>query len=458
MLILKFGGASLADVANFENSLSWVLRQDRVVVVVSAMKGVTNQLLECLSHAEKREHECFNDILDSMRLKHDQVIDQLVEEPEIIRMRISSLFLEARTLLQGVASLCEITPRAHDRLVSLGEKLSARIFASILNSRGRRAEPIDGEKILITDKRFGNAYPILEPSKNLCEKLLNPLLLDGVVPVITGFTGSTEDGLTTTLGRGGTDLSASMVAQCLDAHECWFLKEVDGIMSSDPRVVSEAHTLKEMSYREVAELSFFGAKVLHPIAIQPLKKAGITARILNVYNPDFEGTVVSSKVQPLHTAAKAISCMSDIGLITIEGDGMQGVVGLAARVFQAVARVQANVLMISQSSSEQNLCLVVKDEDAIRVVETLNSELELEIVKGLVDSVSLRSDQSIISLVGEGMTGCPGVSGKLFSILGEYGINVTMIAQGSSEVNISFLIQDEMASKAMIVIHRGLEL
>lgn len=456
MLILKFGGASLADVSNFENSIRWIVRQKQALVVVSAMQGVTNQLLECLNLAESREYSRFDEILDSIRFRHDQVIQKLVRDPEIVNQQIAELFQEARTLLEGVASLCEITPRAHDRLVSLGEKLSTRVLVAALNSCEFKADAVYGENVLVTDARFGNAFPGFESSKIACEKVLIPLVEKGVTPVVAGFTGATEDGLTTTLGRGGTDLTASMLARCLGANECWFMKEVDGIMSTDPRIVREAHTIEEMSYREVAELSFFGAKVLHPIAIQPLKISGIPARILNVYKPEFQGTLVKSVVNRTDDAVRALSCMSDVGLITIEGDGMQGVVGLASRAFQAVAKVHANILMISQSSSEQNICLVVKGDDADQVIKALNDTFELELVKGFIESISLRRNQSIISLVGEGMAGCPGVSGKLFSILGQSGINVTMIAQGSSEVNISFLIHSEMISQAMIAIHRGL--
>ena len=455
---MKFGGASLANSENFSNAVDWIIKQRKVVVVVSAIKNATNELIECLNFAELGNYQQVSDKLLSLRESHNRIIKDLVNEPESLDLEISALFIEARTLLQGVASLKEITPRAHDRLLSLGEKLSSRILAEVINARGQTAQAIEGERVLLTDNRFTNAYPNYEESKSLCSENLLPLLNTGVIPVVAGFTGATKEGLTTTLGRGGTDLTASVLARCLEATECWFLKEVDGIMTTDPRIVQEAHTILEMSYREVAELSFFGAKVLHPIAIHPLKISNIPARILNVYKHDFSGTIIKSELNDINHPARAISSLSDVALITIEGDGMQGVVGLAGRVFHAVAQSETNILMISQSSSEQNICLVVQGNDASRVVQKLEIELELELVKGLVEKVNLDRNYSIISLVGEGMAGYPGISGLLFSILGEAGINVKMIAQGSSEVNISFMIPTKNIPSAMTLIHEGLKL
>ena len=455
---MKFGGASLADSENFNNAIGWILKQKEAVVVVSAMKNVTNELMQCLHLAQDGNYEDVSENLNLLRERHTQVIGNLIKESESLDLEISALFIEARTLLHGVSSLQEITPRAHDRLLSLGEKLSARILAAALENRLKKAQVVDGEKVLLTDDRFTNAYPKYEESKTLCDQVIKPLLNQDVIPIVAGFTGATSEGLTTTLGRGGTDLTASMLARCLEAEECWFLKEVDGIMTTDPRIVSQAHSINEMTYREVAELSFFGAKVLHPIAIHPLKVSKIPARILNVYKHDFLGTLIKTELADVTRHGRALSCLSDVGLITIEGDGMQGVVGLASRVFKAVAESDTNILMISQSSSEQNICLVVRGIHSLKVAEALENELELELVKGLVEKIKLEKNYSIVSLVGEQMAGFPGISGRLFSILGEAEINVKMIAQGSSEVNISFMIPTEKVSQAMVQIHQGLRL
>ena len=458
MLIMKFGGASLADSENFNNVIDWILKQQEAVVVVSAMKNVTNELMRCLNLAQHGQYEEVSECLNLLRERHSQVVKNLIKECESLNLEISTLFIEARTLLHGVSSLQEITPRAHDRLLSLGEKLSARILAAALENRLKKAQVVDGEKVLMTDDRFTNAYPLYGESKALSNQVIKPLLDKGIIPIVAGFTGATSEGLTTTLGRGGTDLTASMLARCLGAQECWFLKEVDGIMTTDPRIVQQAHSITEMTYREVAELSFFGAKVLHPIAIHPLKIAKIPARILNVYKHEFRGTLIKTELADITNRGRALSCLSDVGLITIEGDGMQGVVGLASRVFNAVAKSDTNILMISQSSSEQNICLVVQGDHSTKVTKALENELELELVKGLVDKIKLEKNYSIVSLVGERMAGCPGISGRLFSILGEAGINVKMIAQGSSEVNISFMIPNENISQAMVQIHQGLRL
>jgi aspartate kinase len=268
-----------------------------------------------------------------------------------------------------------------------------------------------------------------------------------------GFVGASTEGITTTLGRGGTDLSASVLAQVLDAEGVHYLKEVDGIMSADPRLVPTAQRIDRLSYEEVAELSYFGAKVLHPVAVHPLREAGIPASIRDVHDFSSPGTLVGPAEADHDQGAKAITTIPDVCVVTVEGGGMQGIPGMAGRVFHATSREGVNVLMISQASSEQNISLVVPGVDGPRTRDLLEAEFELELLKGRVEGVGTLPRMAILSLVGDGMHGGPGIAGKLFSALGDGGINIALICQGSSERNVSFLVCHSQVQEALRRIH-----
>ncbi|PCJ21354.1 MAG: aspartate kinase [Candidatus Cloacimonadota bacterium] len=463
MIVMKFGGASLQDDFNFANVIKVVQenKEKNPIVVVSAMKGVTDLLLESIHFAVQRENLKLSNHLKKIKEKHINVIESLIKNEKKrtdVLKDLEKHLLDLGYLLNAVSVLKEYTKKSWDMILSYGEKLSSRILIDLMLSHNINAVQVLGEEVIVTDSNFNSAYPNFSLTKKKSNQILKPMIKKGFTPVIAGFTGATKDGETTTMGRGGSDLSASIIGACMDCEEVWFLKEVDGIMTHDPRVVSEASLIKEITYSEVAELSYFGAKVLHPIAIHPLKENGIIARIKNVYDVNSDGTKVSAlittntnKLKPV----KAISVINDICLLTIQGEGMIGIPGVAAKVFTCLADSMINVLMISQSSSEQNICIVINKVDRKSAINKLNEKFELEILKGLMGSIKVQESFSVLSLVGKEMAGTSGVCGKIFSILGQGDINIVMIAQGSSELNISFLIEKSKSKLAVNLLHKA---
>jgi len=459
VIIMKFGGASLADTDNFSNVCGCVMKalDSDPIIVVSAMKGVTAALIDAISHSEKREPEQAEKLLETIGQKHRVVIEDLCLDANRKSKALDFLdevLEELRSICHGISALKESTPRAQDYVLSFGEKLSASILAAVLGE-SIKVQTVFGEEIIITDDQFGSAYPRYDLTiKQGCKRLLE-VLDSGRIPLVAGFTGATEKGETTTLGRGGTDFSATIIGSCMEVSEVWFMKEVDGIMSADPRVVPEARSITAMNYREVAELSFFGAKVLHPISIHPLKEKAIPAFIKNVYNPDFGGTRVHLDTESRSQAGKAVTCIQGVSMISVEGDGMMGIPGVAGRAFTSIAKGGVSILMISQSCSEQSICFAVKGEHRDAAVRALTQEFELELLKKKIDEIEAIDEVAIVCLVGAGMSGTPGVAGMLFSTLGKSKINVMMIAQGSSEVNVSFLVESGAANRAIECIHQA---
>ncbi len=295
---------------------------------------------------------------------------------------------------------------------------------------------------------------LVPPSRIRTRERLLPLIEGGIIPVITGFIGATEDGATTTFGRNASDYSAAVLGALLGADEVWKWTDSDGIMSADPRAVPQAKPLPSLSYAEAAELAYFGSKVLHPASILPAVEAGVPYRIVNSFNPELPGTVLTAATEVTPHAVKAVTAIRHQALVTVQGVGLSGVVGAAARVFGAVAQANTNVLMISQASSESNICFVIPDSQVERTQETLSRQLADELSTHAVDSVSAKRPVAIVTVVGAGMAGTPGIAGRLFSCLGASGINVMAIAQGSNEYNISLVVSDEQALEAVRAAHR----
>jgi bifunctional aspartokinase / homoserine dehydrogenase 1 len=459
VIVIKFGGAALGDADNFSNVAKCVERlKDRTpIVVVSAMKDVTCYLIEAIGYAEKRESQKAENLLETIGQKHQEVIETLILQQDRKSQALDFLhevLEELQSICHGISALKECTLKAQDYVLSFGEKLSARVLAGVL-TEVIQVQAIFGEEVIVTDDQFGSAYPRYELTQPKTQKRLLEVIDSGKIPLISGFTGATQKGETTTLGRGGTDFSASIIGSCMNVCEVWFMKEVDGIMSADPRVVQQARSIKMMNYREVAELSFFGAKVLHPTSIHPLKEKSIPALIKNVYNPDFEGTRIHLDTEQRVKPGKAVTSIPDVSMISVGGDGMMGIPGVAGRAFTSIARAGVNILMISQSCSEQSICFAIKGEDRKAAIKALTQEFELELLKEKIDEIEATDDVAIVCLVGAGMSGTPGVAGMLFSTLGKEGINVMMIAQGSSEVNVSFLVEAKEAERAIQCIHQA---
>jgi len=456
MLVHKFGGTSVADAERIREAAALVLAQKRpAAVVTSAMAGVTDKLVELAQTACGGHAAQFEALWSELRKKHIRTAKALTDAGPL-RDRLTGLLetsvLELRQLLNGVFLLRELTARSRDLILSFGERLAAPLFASALAMRGLDFQVVDARDILRTDDQFGKANVDLDASRELTRRLVLPLAAH-TVPVITGFIGRTADGLTTTLGRGGSDYTAALVGSFLEADEIVIWTDVDGVMTADPRVVREARVLESISYREAAEMAYFGSRVLHPSTMIPAEVSGIPLRIRNSFHPEQPGTLIARGGGGEFDGVKTVSSISDMALVSVEGKGMIGVAGVAGRTFAATARARVSVFMISQSSSEQNISFLVPREDGPRVVAELEKEFELERLRRRIDCIAVQAPVGILAIIGEGMKGAPGICQRLFAALGRANINVLAIAQGSSEVNVSVVVDQADLTRAVGATH-----
>jgi aspartate kinase len=460
MIVMKFGGTSLGDGEAINRAVDIViqaLKDKGGVVVVSAMSGVTDTLLSAATSAAQGDAETFRRARWALSDRHRLAMTEAIsyEEARLQLMEeIEALLSDFESLCRSIHILGELTARGSDAVASLGERLTARILAAALRDRGERATAVEATEAIVTNGRHGSATPLMDETREAAQARILPLLAQGVTPVVTGFIAATKDGVTTTLGRGGSDYTAAILGACLDSDEVWIWTDVDGVMTADPRVVPEARTLPEISYAEAAELSYFGAKVLHPKTILPAVERGIPLRIVNTFNPSHPGTLIVAEAEPSEFAVKGITSIEGLSLVTVEGRGMLGVPGIAARVFTAVAQEGISVLMISQSSSEQNICFVIRQESVERALRALEAAFELELARRNVDRIWAQDEVSIVAVVGAGMKGTPGIAAKVFGALGKHGVNVISIAQGSSEYNISFVVDEGDMEDAVRYIHQ----
>lgn len=470
MIVMKFGGTSVGtteSIAQVAEIVAKAVAQQAqaetpgVLVVTSAMSGVTNALISSAQAAATGDETPYREGRSQLLVKHQVVAGQLIEDG-VERAALGRLFdnrlREFERLCRSIAVLGELTQRGLDVVSGVGERLSAPLLAAVLRARGVKAQFVDAGELIITDDSFGSANPLMEPTVARCRDRLLPMIQSGVVPVITGFVGATENGVPTTLGRGGSDYSAALLGAALDVDEIQIWTDVDGVMTADPRIVKNARSMTELSYEEVAELAYYGAKVLHPKTATPAVEKKIPLRVLNTFNPSHPGTRIIEKTDGHSQGVKAITAVRDMRLITVAGRGMIGIPGIAARTFGTVARQSANVLMISQGSSEQSICFVVPDAEAEGVVVALNIEFARELSQHLIEEISSQSDIVIVAVVGSGMKGTPGIAARVFNALGAHNINVIAIAQGASEANISLVVLQAAADDAIRAIHDAFEL
>ncbi len=460
MKVLKFGGSSLATPERIRDAAQIVVgatKNDRIVVVVSAFQGITNQLLEC-AHLAESGNASYQSLFDEIARRHRSVLNALLgrRQRAAIRRRIDTMLEELREVLHGIALLRYCPPLSLDLTASFGERLSAQIFSEFL-SRFHPAIFVDARNIITTDAHFTHAAVHFEKTNPQIRLRLGKLPRVGrktPIAVVTGFIGATEDGRTTTLGRNGSDYTAAIVGAALDASLIEIWTDVDGILSADPSAVPSAFTLPSMSYEEAMELSYFGAKVLHSATIAPAVAKNIPILIKNTLNPSSPGTLISRRAQPLDGVAKGISSVDGITLLTLRGMSMVGVPGTAERLFRALASHRVNVILISQASSEHTICFAVSTNDVAHARRAVHAEFRFELQHKLT-SLDEKDAQTIIAIVGDGMKGTPGVAGKVFNALGRNNINVSAIAQGASERNISFVIDSAQKVRALNVIHQA---
>ena len=464
LIVMKFGGTSVGSAKRIAQAAQLAAdtaaKGHQVVVVTSAMSKVTDGLIAAARQAstgqwDPRQRQ---DLFD----RHKAVADALVagndtrhgELLDILRQRLDRF----EKLCYGLSMVHELTPRLLDAISGMGEMLAAPLVAAAIAARGRTSAAVDATELIVTTDQFGGAEPLMDQTRAKTAARLKPAIARGEIPVVTGFIGATADGVTTTLGRGGSDYSASIVGAALDADEVWIWTDVDGVMTANPAEVSEARTLSDISYSEASELAYYGAKVLHYKTILPAFRRRIPVRILNSFNPAHPGTRVSVDGDPSASGVKAVTSIRGVILVAINGTGMQGIPGIVAKAFDVVAEQQANVLMISQASSENNICFVLSAAEAPRVAAALRSALEVELMRGNIDEITAEQQVAIVAAIGDRMRGTPGIAATVFGALGREGINVIAISQGSSERNISLVVTEDDATAAVRAIHRAFRL
>jgi aspartokinase/homoserine dehydrogenase 1 len=463
-LVMKFGGTSVGSAQAMRETAVLIQHTKKqwgqTVAIVSAMGSkpvkVTDLLLNGAHSAANGDGETYQRLAEQLRQIHFEAIDGLLA-PDGERQQVlveNGRFIDRfAAFCQAVYVLGELTPRALDTVGGMGEQMSARIMAAYLRQTGTPAEAIDATELIVTDSNFQNATPQFEATKQKTEARLRPLLAKGVVPIVTGFIAANAEGITTTLGRGGSDYTGAILGEALAADEVWIWTDVDGVMTADPRLVPGARSIPQLSYREVSELAFYGAKVLHPKTMRPCVENGIPLRIKNTFNPEHPGTVIVPDVPNGNGGIKAVTAINNLSLVTVEGKGMMGIPGIAARTFGAVARDNQSVLLISQASSEQSICFATPDDATKRIIRSLEDEFKVELARQDIDRIWAQEPVSIVTIVGAGMRGTPGIAGRIFTALGEKSVNAIAIAQGSSECSISVVVEDGDTATAVAHIH-----
>jgi aspartate kinase len=455
---MKFGGTSVgsAERMRVAAQLAADERKKRpVAVVVSAMSKVTDLLLDTMRRAEAGDLPGMEKNLATLRARHEDACIALLPESRhgAVLGGIRGLVEEFERIVRGMAMLGERPPRSVDEAVAIGERLSALLVSEHLNAEGTPSTAVNAREVVVTDAVFGNASPLMEPTCEKARAHLLPLLEQGSMPIITGFNGATADGRPTTLGRGGSDFSASILAAALDAAELWIWTDVDGIMSADPRLVPDAEVLQEITYAEAAELAYAGAKVLHPRTLAPLADKKIPVWSKNSFAPEKPGTKIVPSVAA-GTGTRAVASMKNVALLAIEpaSPELNGV-QVMARALDAVARANVEVLLVSSSSYRQNFCFLVRQEELERTREALESVLALELAHNYLKPIHVDEDVGLLAAVGEGMQGKAGLAGRIFTAISRVQVNVIAIAQGSSELTIAVVVRRDGLESAVKAVH-----
>jgi bifunctional aspartokinase / homoserine dehydrogenase 1 len=468
--VMKFGGTSVGDASCIRSVVEIIAaasRQCSVAVVVSAMGGVTNRLIEAATESKAGNEVAVAEIFAQLRKQHDDVVTALIHSEEgrlRLEKTLNQLFVDGERLCQGTIFLRELTPRTLDAISGLGERLCAPLVAAALAEISVASESIEATELVVTDSYHGGAEPWIDLTRARCQARVAPLLEAGIVPVVTGFIGASDDGILTTLGRGGSDYSATILGAALDADEVVIWSDVPGLLTADPRLIADACTIAEISYREAAELAYFGAKVLHPKTLRPVIESGIPIWIKSTFAPEQSGTKITP-TGPLHTGGvTALTAMRDAALITVAVSGnqtqggTQSVPDALARTVATAAAVRADVLLVSQASAHNDICLVVSSSAAKRTVEALRHEFSPDLMRETVGHTVFDTAVSVITLVGQNLRTAPGTVARTFAALGQENVDIIAAMHGSSDCSMSFVVPQQDIQIALASLHRELEL
>lgn len=453
--VMKFGGSSVADAGCISRVAKLVFEaaeQGPVCVVVSALKGTTDMLLEAAERAERGDPG-YMELTDRLVTRHRETIRGLHPNESGVQVQglVDAMFDELKSVFHGVELVRECTDRTADLIAGFGELLSVRILESVLLTLGGVPDVIDPRRCIITDHRHRNAR-VNRPLTY--ERLREEVSRCGGLVLVPGFIAATAEGVTTTLGRNGSDYTASLLAAATHAQELQIWTDVDGVLSADPRFVPDAFLVPELTFAEAAELSYFGAEVLHPSTMLPVVELDIPVSIRNTWNPTGPGTRITVHARSRFEIA-GIASIDNVAIVNVEGSGMVGIPGIAARLFAAIARAEANIIMISQASSEHTVCLCFREADAQRALRELEREFVAEIVSGEIENPRIQDGMEIVAIIGEAMRGHAGISGRLFHALGQAKVSVHAIAQGSSERNISFIVAESEREHTLRTVHNA---
>ena len=456
-LVIKYGGTSISaskDIQAVTRHLCDLSRKNQTVVVCSATSGTTDDLIEISESIKKENRSKAEQLASKITNRHKQLAEQTIKKPEIrkkLLARFDQDFEELVALIDAMVLLGEVTPRTMDYLFSFGERLSIKLVSSAIIDSGRKSVSLTGKEVgIVTDSNFGESKPLIDTTRLRVSKTVDELFAKETIPVVGGFVGADQHGHVTTFGRGGSDYSATIIGSCIRADEIWLMSDVDGLMTAAPKIVKNAKLLKEVSYIEAVEMALFGAKQIHPRTFEPILAKKIPIKIRNSFNVSNEGTLVSASTSA--AVRNTIKCVSNIrnnGLIDIQGGSMVGTPGTAVKIFATLAKAGINVMMISQNPSESSITIVVKNADLDKAVNTLEMELLGKIIKKL----DVTTNVAIIALIGSGMRGTVGVASKVFGAVERIGINVSMITQGSSELNLAFVVKNPDAPAAVRALH-----
>jgi aspartate kinase len=463
-VVMKFGGTGVDSCRNLLNVSELVTNYKRdngyeIVVVVSAVRGVTDSLLNLTDSINKHENVSIQDFLANLRRIHIKIIEDCIHSKKLhglAKEKITDILGELKEVLGGIVILREVTPKSLDYLLSFGERLSASLVSFALQEKGESTECLTGKEVgIVTDSNFGTAKPLMDTTRLRVRHRIERLLETKKIPVITGFIGSDQNDNITTLGRGGSDYTATIIAASINADETWLWTDVDGLMTADPKIASDAQVLKEISFSEAMEMALFGAKYMHPRALEPVIEIGIPVRIRNTMNPSNLGTMISQNPSDRSKKiVKSVSAIRQTGLIDVGGTAMANAPGTAAKIFDVLAKKDINIIMISQSPSESSISMVLRKND----IEKAVSILELNLLGRVIRNVEVNSNVSVIAVVGSGMRGIKGVAARVFSAVARENVNVIMIAQGSSQLNLAFVVSDNDCETAVRALHREFDL
>ena len=459
-LVMKFGGTAVDSgkkIVHIANLIkSYHNKGNEIIGVFSAVTGMTDEILNVSEYVLKRDKKKIKDFINKTRAIHVGIIQNCIRNKNYKAKAlqvVEVLLEEMENILNGVVLLTEVTEKAMDYLLSFGERLLTPIVSYSLLDKGLDSVYLTGKEAgILTDSKFGQARPLIDTTKIRVKYHIDPLLKENKIPVITGFIGADQNGNITTLGRSGSDYTATIIAVCIEADEVWLWTDVNGLMTADPQIVKEAKVLKEVSFAEAIELSLFGAKYMHPRALEPVMDTKIPIRIRNAFNLSNEGTIISKNPsKSSQKIVKSIIAIRNTALIDVSGGGMVGAPGTAAKIFDALARKSVNIMMISQSPSESSISMVVKKDD----LDTAITTLDLTLLDKVIKNVRVNEDVAVVAVVGSGMRGIKGIAAKVFSSVSKNSINVIMIAQGSSELNLAFVVNNVDCEKAVKSLHEA---